>query len=224
MEGEDNLLLGHPCSHSFIGDAIFNAVIVNPDLVIVDFERLVTMRKSSRNRSTMNNTPVKRQDLLNVVNTLPENALLELANFLDYLRYKNTTSQQSTQNRSDFLLTTTISGHSISGNAGQLDTEQAEEQPQIQSQIQSQIRRQLQLLSIVQRCLPPSQQERWALLQQKLEQETLTEQEHQEFLTYSDLLEGWNAERVEAVVELAKLRGMEFKTLYQELTPQNSSL
>ncbi|WP_439638207.1 hypothetical protein [Spirulina sp.] len=80
--------------------------------------------------------------------------------------------------------------------------------------------RELELLAIAQRHLPLSQQERWLALRDKLEQETLTEREHQEFLTYSDLLELWNAERVEAVMELAKLRGIEFKTLYQALTPQ----
>ncbi|MEM8641990.1 MAG: hypothetical protein AAGG51_24730 [Cyanobacteria bacterium P01_G01_bin.54] len=36
----------------------------------------------------MNSTTVKRQDLLNAVNTLPETALPELASFLDYLQYK----------------------------------------------------------------------------------------------------------------------------------------
>lgn len=80
--------------------------------------------------------------------------------------------------------------------------------------------RELELLAVVQRHLPPSQQERWLALRDKLEQETLTDREHQEFLTYSDLLELWNAERVEALMELAKLRGVEFKLLYQELTPQ----
>ncbi|NEO84262.1 MAG: hypothetical protein F6J87_08415 [Spirulina sp. SIO3F2] len=79
-----------------------------------------------------------------------------------------------------------------------------------------------ELLAVVQRCLPPSQQERWAILRGKLAEETLTEREHQEFLTYSDLLELWNAERVEVVMELAQLRGVEFKVLYRELTPQFS--
>jgi hypothetical protein len=80
--------------------------------------------------------------------------------------------------------------------------------------------RELELLAVAQRRLPPSQQARWSALRDKLAQETLTDREHQEFLTYSDLLELWNAERVEAVMELAQLRGVEFKALYQELTPQ----
>ncbi|MEM9218896.1 MAG: hypothetical protein AAGD25_31735 [Cyanobacteria bacterium P01_F01_bin.150] len=78
----------------------------------------------------------------------------------------------------------------------------------------------LELLSIIHRRLASSQQERWESLRQKLELETLTEMEHQELITYSDLLESWNTERVEAVMELAKLRQVDFKVLYQELTPQ----
>ena len=81
----------------------------------------------------------------------------------------------------------------------------------------------LELLSIIQRRLSTSQQERWATLRQKLELETLTDREHQELMTYSDLLESWNAERVEAVMELAKLRQVDFQALYQELTPHSHS-
>ena len=80
----------------------------------------------------------------------------------------------------------------------------------------------LELLSIIQRRLSSSQQERWEALRQKLELETLTDREHQELMTYSDLLEAWNAERVEAVMELARLRQVDFKSLYQELTPQGN--
>jgi hypothetical protein len=159
----------------------------------------------------MNGTTVERQALIDVVNALPDRALLELASFLDYLRYKNTASLQATRESSDFLL-------SISnlGSSDLLERDQAEQRSQLQQE--------LKLLSVVQRHLPRSQQERWMLLRQKLEYETLTEREHQEFLTYSDLLESWNAERIEAVMALAKLRGVEFKTLYRQLTPQNTNL
>lgn len=83
--------------------------------------------------------------------------------------------------------------------------------------------RELELMSIIQRRLPPSQQQRWIALRSKLESVTLTEREHQELMTYSDLLELWNAERMEAIVELAKLRKVDFKMLYQELTPQSAN-
>ena len=159
----------------------------------------------------MNGTTVERQALIDVVNALPDRALLELASFLDYLRYKNTASPQANQDSSNFLLSMTDLS-----NSDPLGSDQAEQHWQLQQE--------LELLGVVQRHLPRSQQERWMLLRQKLEQETLTEREHQEFLTYSDLLESWNAERVEAVMALAKLRGMEFKALYRELTPQNMNL
>lgn len=148
----------------------------------------------------MNTTTVERQALIDVVNALPDRALLELASFLDYLRYKNTASSQEAIDSRDFLLS----------------------MPNLDSC--EQLQQELELLGIVQRHLPQSQQERWMLLQQKLEAETLTQREHQEFLTYSDLLESWNAQRVEAVMALAKLRGVEFKTLYQDLTAQNTNL
>jgi len=38
------------------------------------------------------------------VNALPDRAKLELASFLDYLRYKNTAIKQGTRDSSDFLL------------------------------------------------------------------------------------------------------------------------
>lgn len=82
----------------------------------------------------------------------------------------------------------------------------------------------LELMTIIQRRLPSSQQKRWVALREKLESETLTEREHQELMTYSDLLELWNAERMEALMELAKLRQVDFKVLYQELTPPSSDL
>ena len=152
----------------------------------------------------MNGTTVERQALIDVVNALPDRALLELASFLDYLRYKNTASSQGTGDSSDFLLSM-----SELGSSDPIEGDRTEQRSQLQQE--------LELLGVVQRHLPRSQQERWILLRQKLEQETLTEREHQEFLTYSDLLESWNAERVEAVMTLAKLRGVEFKTLYRQL-------
>ncbi|NEP13773.1 MAG: hypothetical protein F6K14_26940 [Symploca sp. SIO2C1] len=159
----------------------------------------------------MNGTTVERQALIDVVNALPDRALLELASFLDYLRYKNAASPQGTGDSSDFLLLM-----ADINNSDPFESDRTEQHLQRQQE--------LELLGIVQRHLPRSQQERWMLLRQKLEQETLTEREHQEFLTYSDLLESWNAQRVEAVMALAKLRGVEFKRLYQELTPQNTNL
>jgi len=61
------------------------------------------------------------------------------------------------------------------GSSDPLDSDRVEQRSQLQQE--------LELLGVVQRHLPRSQQERWMLLRQKLEQETLTEREHQKFLT-----------------------------------------
>ena len=45
----------------------------------------------------MSKTIIERQDLVEVVNALPDEVLVELANFLDYLRYK---TSQDKKNRS----------------------------------------------------------------------------------------------------------------------------
>ena len=105
-----------------------------------------------------------------------DRALLELASFLDYLRYKNTASLQGAIDSSDFLLSMP--------NLGSCEP-LSSDRPQQREPLQQE----LELLGIVQRHLPRSQQQRWMLLRQKLEHKTLTQPEHQEFLTYSDLLE-----------------------------------
>lgn len=43
----------------------------------------------------MNETTVKRQNLIDVINNLPDEVLLELASFLDYLRYKASRRESS---------------------------------------------------------------------------------------------------------------------------------
>lgn len=80
----------------------------------------------------------------------------------------------------------------------------------------------IELLSIIQRRLPTVQQTRWQELREQLESETLSDRDRQEFLTYSDLLEHWNAERVSAIATLAQLRQVDFNTLYAALTQQDN--
>lgn len=46
----------------------------------------------------MDRTTVERDKLIDVVNTLPDEALLELANFLDYLRYKSVQRKEPNNN------------------------------------------------------------------------------------------------------------------------------
>lgn len=61
----------------------------------------------------MERTAVDRQELIETVSTLPDEVLLELANFLDYLRYKSVQPQKSDSNASSLLLAIVGLGNSI---------------------------------------------------------------------------------------------------------------
>ena len=61
------------------------------------------------------------------------------------------------------------------------------------------------LREIIQRRLPERDQERLSYLRGQMEQETISEAEHQELLDYVDLVEQWDAERVAAMVQLGLL-------------------
>ncbi|HAN75614.1 MAG TPA: hypothetical protein DCQ51_11345 [Planktothrix sp. UBA8407] len=62
----------------------------------------------------MINTPkIERQQIIEFINNLPDNNLVELAMFIDYLRYKSTQSQEMTDSNSSFLLS--IAGLGTSG-------------------------------------------------------------------------------------------------------------
>ncbi|MBH8553283.1 hypothetical protein I8751_13050 [Nostocaceae cyanobacterium CENA357] len=72
----------------------------------------------------MDGITVERQKLVEAVNTLPDDVLLELANFLDYLRYKSVNLKQpENKNAADFLLT--VAGL---GNSGQHDISERDEE------------------------------------------------------------------------------------------------
>lgn len=62
---------------------------------------------------------VDRQKLIEVVNTLPDESLEELANFVDYLRYK---SEQPTGGN-DFLMSIAGLGSSNIGDVSERDEE-----------------------------------------------------------------------------------------------------
>jgi hypothetical protein len=70
----------------------------------------------------MERTAVDRQELIETVSTLPDEVLLELANFLDYLRYKSVQPKNSDSNASSFLLA--IAGL---GNSSQTDISEQNE-------------------------------------------------------------------------------------------------
>ena len=62
----------------------------------------------------MINTPkIERQQIIEFINNLPDNNLVELAMFIDYLRYKSTQSQELQETNSSFLLS--IAGLGASG-------------------------------------------------------------------------------------------------------------
>lgn len=70
----------------------------------------------------MNEITVERQTLVEAVNALPDNALIELASFLDYLRYKTVQRRDTEPPRQNFLLT--VAGL---GNSGQADVSDSDE-------------------------------------------------------------------------------------------------
>jgi hypothetical protein len=71
----------------------------------------------------MNKSPTERQQLLEAVNALPDEALVELANFIDYLRYKSAYQKELTTHSSSFLLA--VAGL---GNSGQSDVSERDEE------------------------------------------------------------------------------------------------
>jgi hypothetical protein len=65
----------------------------------------------------------ERQKLIEAVNTLPDEALFELASFLDYLRYKSVQRRQPDNNAANFLVA--VAGL---GNSGQQDISDRDEE------------------------------------------------------------------------------------------------
>jgi hypothetical protein len=71
----------------------------------------------------MDRSTIERQQLLEAVNSLPEDALVELASFLDYLHYKSSYQTELITDASSFLLA--IAGL---GNSGQQDISEQDEE------------------------------------------------------------------------------------------------
>ncbi|RUR74490.1 hypothetical protein ACF3DV_12110 [Chlorogloeopsis fritschii PCC 9212] len=70
------------------------------------------------------NTNVERQKLIEVISTLPDEVLLELASFVDYLRYKSIhLKEPENKNASGFLLA--VAGL---GNSGEHDISERDEE------------------------------------------------------------------------------------------------
>jgi hypothetical protein len=80
------------------------------------------------------------------------------------------------------------------------------------------------LLQTINRRLPATEQQRLDYLRRRLEAETITEPERQELLKSSDRLEQQDAERAEALFQLAQLRKVNFAELLQEFLPSPKSI
>jgi hypothetical protein len=74
------------------------------------------------------------------------------------------------------------------------------------SEIKTYKTRETDLIQIIQRRLSTEQQERLNYLRQQNETEEITETEHQELLIYVELIEKQDAERAEALIQLAQIR------------------
>ncbi|MDF5721005.1 MAG: hypothetical protein PUP91_11090 [Rhizonema sp. PD37] len=64
-----------------------------------------------------------RQKLIEAVGTLPDEALVELASFLDYLRYKSIQRREPNNNAASFLVAI-----AALGNSGQQDVSERDEE------------------------------------------------------------------------------------------------
>jgi hypothetical protein len=71
----------------------------------------------------MDRNTTERQQLLEAVNDLPEETLVKLASFLDYLRYKSTQQRELSNNSTNFLVAVAGLGHS-----GQQDISERDEE------------------------------------------------------------------------------------------------
>ncbi|MEA5616769.1 hypothetical protein VB711_02790 [Cronbergia sp. UHCC 0137] len=80
------------------------------------------------------------------------------------------------------------------------------------------------LLQIIQRRLSPEEQHRLSYLRQQNENEEITETEYQELLKYINRIEQQDAERAEALIQLAQLRQVDLKVLIDEFLPTDINL
>jgi hypothetical protein len=82
----------------------------------------------------------------------------------------------------------------------------------------------LGLLQIIQRRLPQEEQVRLEVLRDRCEWGELTQAEHQELIHYEDLLEQQNACRLEALINLAKLKNIDVIALNRQLKSDSQTL
>jgi hypothetical protein len=74
-----------------------------------------------------------------------------------------------------------------------------------------------QLLEVIENHLPEDEQARLDTLRDRCEWGELNEAEHQELIGYEDLLEQQRVERLEALIELAKIRNIDLMRLNEQV-------
>ncbi|MCC5637531.1 hypothetical protein LC593_17110 [Nostoc sp. CHAB 5844] len=77
------------------------------------------------------------------------------------------------------------------------------------------------LLQVILRHLAPDKQKRLQELRDRCEWGELTDSEHEELIQYEDQLEQWRVERLQALMELAKLKNIDLLTLNRQFTSQS---
>lgn len=77
------------------------------------------------------------------------------------------------------------------------------------------------LLETIQQRLPESGQVRLNELRDRCEWDELSEVEYQELICYEDLIEQQRLERLQALIELAKLRNLDLLNLNQRLSEKS---
>lgn len=71
----------------------------------------------------MNRSTVERQQILAAISDLPEEALVGLASFLDYLRYKSTQRREVSNRSANFLIAVAGLDHSDRSDVSERDEE-----------------------------------------------------------------------------------------------------
>lgn len=71
----------------------------------------------------MDGTTIERHKLIEAISTLPDEVLVELASFLDYLRYKTAQAEQPASKPSGFLLSIAALGTSDESDVSERDEE-----------------------------------------------------------------------------------------------------
>jgi len=79
-----------------------------------------------------------------------------------------------------------------------------------------------QLIKIIQLHLSSDEQKRLEYLRQQHETGTISNLEHQELLNYVDQIEQQDAQRAEALIQLAQLRQVDLKVIIDEFLPNKS--